>query len=119
MDQGVTGAIVTGIFGVIAGVLGGGSMLSRWLDRKIERERETAKSNKEYREKLYKIKKKREHASSRALFWINHGIEAYEADHPSKKYWNGNLKKAIGDYEEAEREEKDLERERLAKMEEE
>lgn len=56
-----------------------------------------------------------EHCLGRTVFWIVHGINAYEKDE-GLSYWNGDLKESFDDMQKAENAMKEIDNEQLAKI---
>lgn len=90
-------------------------ILKFFLESALKEALEKKKQEQERRERRYKLDTELQHDIGRVIFWLYHGIRAHEKAEPHG-YWNGELQKAVDEMFETEKQEKDLDREQLAEV---
>lgn len=86
-----------------------------WVKSTLDRLQHNRDAELERRRDRYAVEDEYEHAVGRVLFWLHHGVKAYE--HAEQHgYWNGELQKAIDTLEKVETRKKELDREQLAEV---
>ena len=93
----------SGIVGIVV------NYIKRYVDRKLDAEEAKAAEHERFRLKKRACEERMQHAESRWIFWVNRWIET--GSH------NGELRQAFEEYQAAEREKKELEREIITKFE--
>lgn len=89
-----------------------GAILVRYLKVQIDKARKD-REEKEKQEITYRrLQQNKEHRMGRYIFWLEHGLEKIDPEH---KYFNGELRKAYEEYQEAEKRQKDFEQGIIAK----
>lgn len=89
-----------------------GAILVRYLKIQIDKARKD-REEKEKQEIEYRhLTQNQEHRMGRYIFWLEHGLEKLDPEH---KYFNGELRKAYDDVQQAEKEKKDFEQRVIAK----
>lgn len=83
--------------------------VKRFIEKKLEAEEKKSSERSEYLKKKAACEERMQHAESRWIFWVNRWIET--GSH------NGELREAYDEYQKAEREKKELEREIVASFE--
>ena len=101
---------------VVSAILGGGGIVGivfhfvkRYFENKLAAEDRKAAEAKEYRQRKAACEERMTHALGRWVFWMNRWVET--GDH------NGELREAFEEFERAEKEKKELEREIVVKFE--
>ena len=96
-------------------LLGGGGLVGlaiyyirRYIDKKLKAEEDKEEERRQFRLKKAACEERMQHAESRWIFWVNRWIETGEH--------NGELKAAYEEFQEAERQKKDLEREIITRF---
>lgn len=97
-------------------LIGGGGIvgivvhyIKRYVDKKLDAEEAKAAEQRQFRLKKAACEERMQHAESRWIFWMNRWVET--GNH------NGELREAYEEYQKAEREKKELEREIITKFE--
>lgn len=101
---------------VVSAILGGGGIVGivfhftkRYFDKKLETEEKKSAEARDFRQKKAACEERMTHALGRWVFWMNRWVET--GDH------NGELRAAFEDYQKAEKDKKELDREIVVKFE--
>jgi hypothetical protein len=122
-------AAIAAVSAIVAAVAGSGvtTVFFQWwvkhaLDeaQKKKDDAEAARKKKEAdaeaaQQRRYELADARDHATSRVLFWIDHGLKKFEEE-TGKRYWNGDLAAAFESLNKANEAIKAFDREQLAKL---
>ena len=89
-----------------------GAILVRYLKVQIDKARKD-REEKEKQEITYRhLQQNKEHRMGRYIFWLEKGLEDFDPEH---RYFNGELRKAYQEYQDAEKRQKDFEQGIIAK----
>lgn len=109
----MTDAVLMFIGQVILAAVGGGGVVTVFLNRKLDAKQKEAEEKRAYRKRKSELEAEYRAALSRYTFWIAKGCERYNKAE-CKDYWNGEAQEAFENLEFVDNKIKELDRQFLS-----